>query len=357
MKTLVAHLRNRSTQIISLLSIAAILSMASCGDDDSAPANQPGAPACRLVRETNTSTAQYGGNITYTYKSVFEYSYDDAGNIIGDTYRYNYVYSDGKTAASTSTSSSQFNAEGYVIRAVRQYNSINRDGVTNAETANEEYTYEKGRRTRYSVTRIVNGTETKYVIAYEYDAEGRIVKTTNTYDNSTIKIEYSGNTVSKLTRTDAAGNSSSPFLQYNSQGLLVKAIETYGGYTDEYRYTYTADNLLEREERYINGERSSGSQIEYDTKENPYATVYAPLKGAPKIPGTRPGYVNTRNYTRYQSLQPNADKTAFINGPSTIYVYDYNDKGFPTGYTSSSTDGNGAKTGTQTVTFEYSNCP
>ncbi len=138
--------------------------------------------------------------------------------------------------------------------------------------------------------------------------------------------------------------------------LLVKGIETDGGYTDEYRYEYTPEGLVAREERWLNGKRSSASTYEYDAKENPFTYIYANRKGVPEIPSTRAEFVNKRNYTKNVYFDATDDASDWKAGSTTVYIYDYNDKGFPAGYTSRTVDGTGKETYATTTAYEYSNC-
>lgn len=344
-----------SVRAISVLMVAIIFVITSCKDDDDVSAS--GKPGCQISRQTNTASGVYNGPVTYTYKSVFGYAYDDQGNVAETTVTYNYSYSDGKTANSSSSTSYQYDSEDFLLKTVRQYNSTDRDGVSNFSTGTEDLTYEKGRLVKSVNTSTDNGQVRNYAFMYEYDTDGKLVKYSNTYNNSTMTIEYAGTSIKKITYTDAVGNTNSPFLQYNEKGWLTKSIETDGSYTEEYRFEYTTEGLLAREERYINGKPSSGSMYEYDTKENPYAYVYAQRKGAPRVPSTRAEFGYKHNYTRTTSLAVNGDGTGWQNNGSAVYVYSYNDKGFPTGYTSKSIDSNGVETSTQSTTFEYVDCP
>jgi len=295
-------------------------------------------------------------NYTYTYKFVFKLTYDAAGNQTQQSYTYNYQYSDGKVANSTSNTSYQFDDKGFALRAVRQYNGVGRDGKTSTSTGTEEYTYENDRLIKAVVQSTDNGKVINYSYQYEYDDNGRVTKYSNTYNNSSTKIEYSGNKVLKITNTDALGNTSSPFLEYNEQGLLTKAIEIDGGYSDEYHYEYDSDGSIIRQERYLNSKPSSAYIYEYDTKVNPYAYAYARQKGFPDVPSTRPDFLYKHNYTRLTYLAANAAQTAFENSSSSIYTYDYNTHNFPTGYTNKNLDKNGAEVSTSNVTFEYQGC-
>lgn len=343
-----------SPRILVFIFVATILLVTACDDNDNDPASDK--PACLLVKRTVSAGGIYADDIKYTYKAVFTYEYDNAGNVTATGTTYNYTYSDGPTSSSTSTGSYQYDDAGFLLKRVLQYNYTDRDGGTGYSTNINEYTYEDGRLSKNSVSSQSGGSPVNYIDQYEYNADGLISKYTTTYDNSSVKIEYSGKTIVKVTRTYANGSTMSPLLQYNEKGLLVKAIETRDGYSDEYRYTYTTDGEVAREERYINAKPSSGSVYEYDDKENPTTHIYARKKGVPFIPYTRPEFYEKHNYARYMFLTANNDNTGFKTTSTTVYVYDYNDKNFPIGFTSKTINDAGVETDTQTTTFEYQNC-
>ncbi|MBT1688566.1 hypothetical protein [Dawidia soli] len=342
-------------RFFSVLLIMGLGVATSCSDDDGAEPSVE-EPACRVVKETNTTQANIGSPDGYTYTAVFTYEYDDKGNQIENTVQYNYTYNDGAKPTSTSSTSMQYDADGFLLRTVRQYNSKDKNGVTSNSSTNQECTYENGRLIKQVTASIDNGKPTNYQFQYEYDAAGKLIKFSNTYNNSSTTITYNGNIIQKITETDGAGNVSSPFLQYNDKGWLTKSIETWGGGTDEFRYEYTSDGQLAREERYINSKPSSGTIYEYDTRENPNRYTYPQPKGHPDIPGTRPNFIYVHNITRATYLEPNAEITAFQNRSSSLYVYDYNAKGFPTGYTLTTTNSLGGVESTSTVTYEYTGC-
>ncbi|SHH53677.1 hypothetical protein SAMN04488109_4249 [Chryseolinea serpens] len=339
----------------SMLFVVAIVLVTSCNKDD-APSPSGSNAACQLVTQTSTVTGRYDVAVTYTYKSVYGISYDEAGNQTEQSYQYDYTYSDGKTSTSTSKISFQYDDKGFVLRRVSQYNGTDRDGKSTFETSNGDFTYTNDRLTKEAYAYTRDGKVTNYATQFEYDDSGKLIKYSNTYNNSSVKIEYNGDVVSKITKTDGVGNTITPFLEYNQKGLLTKSIETDGGYTEEYHYEYTSEGLVAREERYINGKPSSATVYEYDTKENPNAYVYARQKGYPVVPSTRANFTSKRNITRLNYLTSNAAMTGFEPSSSTTYVYDYNAKDFPTSYTSQTLDKTGVQTGTANTTFEYKGC-
>jgi hypothetical protein len=349
-----AHFSAGFPRFFSILLITGLAVATSCKDnDDSEPSLES---ACRVATETTTVRISIGNPDEYTYKAVYTHEYDNKGNPIETTSQYNSTYIDGKKASNASTSSQQYDANGFLLRSVRQYTGTDRDGVTSNSSGNEEFTYENGRLIKDAYTSTTDGKTTSYSFQYEYDDAGRIVKYSNTYNNSSTTFTYSGNIVQKITTTDGAGNVTSPFVQYNDKGLLTKSITTWSGGTDESRYEYTAEGQVAREERWINSKPSSGAIYEFDTRENPNRYAYPRPKGQPVVPGTQATFPQLHNITRVTYLEPNAEETAFQNRASTLYVYDYNAKGFPTGYTMTTTNAKGVVENSSTVTQEYANC-
>ncbi|MBT1708385.1 hypothetical protein KK062_09125 [Fulvivirgaceae bacterium PWU5] len=360
MKTTVVirTLRGRSgadfARVFSMLLITALAVATSCKDDDAEPSVKES--ACLVANRTTAAQVRTGKPDGYSYKSVFTYEYDDKGNQIGNTVQYDYTYNDGKKSTSTSSTSMQYDADGFLLRTIRQYNSTDMDGVISNSSTNEEYTYENGRLIKEAYTNTTDGKPSNYVFQYEYDGAGKLIKYSNTYNNSSTAITYNGEIIQKITKTDGGGNVTSPFVQYNAKGWLTKWIDTWPGGTDEYRYEYTADGQVAKEERYINSKPSSGGIYEYDTRENPNRYIESWPKGHPVVPDYRAKFVYIRNITRATYLEPNAGETAFQNRASELHVYDYNEKGFPTGYTSTTTNATGEVANSYTVTYEYANC-
>lgn len=360
MKTAVlsqAHRGQAGAGVARFFSVLLIVSLGmetSCKDDDG-DAEPAAETACRITKESSTSRVFIGTPEEYSYTSVFTYTYDDKGNQIENTIVNNNTYVDGKKSTSTSNTSMQYDADGFLLRSVQQSSSTDKDGIVNNAVYNHEYTYENGRLIKDAVTSTTNGTPSSYVSQYEYDSEGKVIKYSNTYNNSSVAITYSGKIIQKFTMTDGSGNVTSPFVQYNEKGWLTKSIETWAGGTDEFRYEYTSEGQIAKEERYINSKPSSGTIYEFDTKENPALYRYK-QKGHPTLPSVRPNFIQIHNITRATYLESNADGTGFQPRGSSLYTYDYNAKGFPTNYSITTTLG-GKVDGTLSVTTEYANCP
>jgi hypothetical protein len=342
-------------RFFSIFLIAALSVATSCKDDDG---SDPSASesACRVSKQTTTARIYVGTPDEYSYIAVFTYEYDDKGNQIENTVQYTNTYKDGKKSSSSSSTSMQYDTDGFLLRSVRQANATDRDGVTSNNASNEEFTYENGRLVKDAYSSTTDGKTTNYVSIYEYDGAGKVIKYSNTYNNSSTAITYNGNIVQKITNTDGAGNVTSPFVQYNEKGWLTKSIETWAGGTDEFRYEYTADGQIAKEERYINSKPSSGTIYEYDVRENPNQYTYSRPKGHPIVPSTRPNFIQPHNITRTTYLESNAEGTGFQNRASTLYVYDYNAKGFPINQTLTTTTTAGVVESSNNTVTEYIRC-
>jgi hypothetical protein len=159
-----------------------------------------------------------------------------------------------------------------------------------------------------------------------------------------------------MTLTDAVGNKTSPLVQYNGAGLLVKSIVNDGGYTSERRYTYTDEGLTSRDEWFTNGKPYSATLWEYDNKEHPAAYANARPKGSPVIPSTQAPFRYLRNVLKASYLILSDDGNDWQVRQITVNDPVYNAKGYPSEISSRSLDGTGKQMYTSTSTFEYTNC-
>lgn len=340
----------------AVLSISMLLF--SCNNNDPEPNNTTIAPSakCKVQSQAISGTGRESPTITYTYNFLFTYTYDEKGNQVGSNATYKYQYSDGKTSTSSNSISHQFDENDFVLRRVAQYSSTGKDGISTNTTTNTEYTYAEDRLIKESHTINENGKVRDYSFSYEYDTEGKVTKVSNTYNNSYSKFEWSGSRVQKMTHVDQYGNTSSPFLEYNSDGLLIKSIDTRGGYSDEYRYTYDTEGQQIRFERYINTKPSSAYVSEYDSKENPYSQLYAKFKGHPTVPSTQSDYKYKHNLTKSISYTGDPVTGEWKLNGSTLYAYGYNGKNLPLDVVVQNLDKDGVQTSTSRTDYQYQDC-
>jgi hypothetical protein len=327
----------------------------SCKDDDG-DKDPTTAPACLISKLALKNRMFIGTDGEYTYTSVSTYAYDEKGNQTESSTQTDYTYAGDQKASGILTSSMQYDANDFLVRRVRQSNSTNVEGENTTSINSEEFSYTSGRLTKKTVTSTDNGNAYSFVGLYEYDSDGKLIKYSDTFNNSAMAITYDGKVVQKITITDAGGNVTSPFVQFNDKNWLIKSIDARGGRSDESRYEYTADGQVAREERYVDSKPSSATAYEYDTYHDPELTIYGRPKGHPWVPDIRAEYLQTHNIVRATYQMQNEAGTDFQAGGSAFYVYEYNAQGFPIRYTMTTSSAAGVPQHTSTATYEYTNC-
>lgn len=342
-------------RFFSLFLMAGIVLATSCKDDDG-DKELTTAPACLLSKQTANARMFVGTPDEYTYMTVSTYAYDDRGNQTESSTQQEYTYANDQKASSILTSSMQYDTKDFLVRRVRQSNSTDVEGASTTSITNEEFTYANDRLTKRTVATTDNGKSSSFVNQYEYDGEGKLIRYSSTFGNSSTVITYDGKVIQKITITDGAGNVTSPFVQFNDKNWLIKSIDTRSGRSDESRYEYTAEGQVAREERYVDSKPSSATIYEYDTFHDPEQTIYDRPKGHPWMPDIRAEYLQIHNILRATYLDHNEAGTAFQPGGSTFFVYDYNAQGFPISHTMTMSNAAGAPQHTNTATYEYTNC-
>ena len=332
----------------------------SCQKDDPAPAAPVAPPPpiakCKVQTQTTSGTGRESATVTYTYEFVFNFTYDQKGNQTAQTATYKHKYSDGKTTISSNSTSNQFDANDYIIRKVVQSNSTNKDGAVSNSSTNIEYTYANERLIKQDYSSVDNGKPRNFSLSYEYSTDGKLTKLSNTYDNSYLKYEWNGNKVQKMTLVDQVGNITSPFLEYDNDGRLIKSIETRGGLSDEFRYQYDTEGQLVRYERHINSKRYSAFTTEYDTKENPLKLTYPKLKGHPSVPRTQAEYEYKHNPIKEVTYEIDPATEEWKVSHTNLYTLDYNNKNLPTEVIGQGLDKNGMQSNTSRTSYVYQDC-
>lgn len=330
-----------------------VLFFSSCSSDDPGPQ----ASVCKLTTQKTKATGNESPTVTYIYDYTLNHTYDEKSNYLGQTGSYSTVYSDGKTSSSSISISNQFDNNGFITRKIYQYSATDKDGVTYNQSYTTDYTYENERLSKEHTISINNGATKDYTNTYEYDTGGKLIKFSTTYDNSYTTFEYNNNIIVKITEVDFAGKSYSPFVEYNSNGWLVKSIETSGGgNTDETRYQYDSEGQMIRMERYLNGKPSLAYSSEYDNKEYPNTQISAPLKGHPDIPGTQAYTRPKHNVTKVTYYSGNATTNQWDVDGSSIFTLDYNSHNLPIDLTVNGLDKNGTQTNSTRTTYQYQDC-
>jgi YD repeat-containing protein len=347
--------QNAFKKIVLYIVLLGTAMIPSCQNDDPAPAAPVTQPLPTAKCKVQTQSVS-GTTASYTYDFLFTYTYDKNGNQTAQTGTYKYKYSDGKLETSSNSTSNQFDANDYIIRRVTQASSTSKDGAVSNYSTNIEFAYADDRLIKQDYNTVENGKPKNFSYSYEYNTEGKVTKVSNTYDNSYNKYEWNGNKVQKMTRVDQYGNTTSPFLEYDNAGRLIKSIETSGGSSDEFRYQYDADGQLVRYERYINSKPSSAFTSEYDNKESPSRQMYPKLKGDPNIPRIQADYELKNNVTKEVSYNGDVGTGEWKVNSTTLYTYDYNNKNLPTEVIGQRLDDKGIQTTTNRTSYVYQDC-
>ena len=327
-----------------------LATMLSC-QIDQVPAATPVPTAisrCKIQSLSISGTESQGAMVTNTYDFVFTYTYDQNGNQTGQTATFKRKSSDGKMSTTSNSTRNQFDGNNYIIRQVVQSGS--------GTVTNIEYAYADGRLIKEDHNTVDNGKSRNYSVSYEYDAEGKLTKTSSTYNNSYTKYEWNGNKLQKITDVDRNGNITSPLLEYDNDGRLIKSIKTSEGSSDEFRYQYNSEGQIVRYEQYLNSKRSTAFTSEYDNKENPLPLMYPELKGHPSVPRERaePKYKNNAVKEVTYAGDPATEEWKVIGTNS--YTYVYNNKNLPTEMVSQTLDNNGILTTITRASYVYQDC-
>jgi YD repeat-containing protein len=306
--------------------------------------------ACKLLTYTSTGTTTMG-----TSSSSVTYDYNDKRLMAG--YSGTSVDKD-KTgvelAGNSSTTSYQYDADGYLIKQLNQFQGTSKADGARSGSNTTDYQYQNGRLTKqtYAATETTKGkTNTRNVVyKYEYDAQGNTTKLSyiDTYNGTAYSsanlYEWKDKKIAKIINIDASGIQTMPFIDVNANGYITKKIDD-GGY--ETRYTYDSEGQQLRREDWYSGKKQSAYDIEYDTQKS-WGLLASPIyKGVPQNNFYGQRTHNTMKYTYFTVDGLGQEKISSIENIS----YQYNTKGYPTGYSSTSTNGNASN-----VTLTYKDC-
>ena len=322
--------------------------------DDPAPAAEK---FCKLVSETTTTSGPYIPGVTFTNTMMSTSGYDERGNRVTQSLSTIISYSDGKTYRRSGSYVYQYDANDFLLRVVVQQSETSIDGSTTMQSNDNSYEYDQNRVSKSKHSSTANGATTTGTTLYEYDGQGRLTKFTNAENNSYSKFEYLGNNTYKITRVDLNGNTTSPFIEFNGAGLVVKSIVTQFGSTSEERYQYNADGLVIRNESYDDGKPRSAVEMEYDDKNHPYTKSFTQPKGHPSIPSIGPAAIFLHNVTRMKRYVGNTTNGQWDLNEDVSYTYGYNTQNLPTHGTLKTLDKDGEEISAGTVNFDYQDCP
>ena len=345
--------RLRVRKGILFASILILLCACDNGDDPAPVAEK----FCKPVSETTTTSGPSTPDVTFTNTTVNTNAYDERGNRITQSLSTIINYSDGKTYRRSGSYVYQYDANDFLLRVLVQQSETDFTGSTTTWSNDVSYEYDQNRVSKAIHFSTASGTTKTSTTLYEYDGQGRLTKFTNAENNSYSKFEYLGNNTYKITRVDLNGNTTSPFIEFNGAGLVVKSIVTQFGSTTEQRYQYNADGLVVRNESYDDGKPRSAMEMEYDNKNHPYAKSFTQPKGHPTIPSTNPGTNFLHNVTRMKRYEGNATNGQWDLTEDVTYTYEYNTQNLPTNGNLKTLDKDGKEISTGTVNFDYQDCP
>jgi YD repeat-containing protein len=330
------------TSIITLFAIVLQLNNACKKNNETTPEN-----TCKLTQYTNTSTTATGtSNYTQTY------DYNDKGLMSGSSgTSQNKDKSGNQLTTGSSSTSYQYDADGYLIKQLYQRQGTSKADGSTTESSTTDYQYQNGRLTKrtYTSTQTAKGKTTTdgYVFTYEYDAEGNNIKFSYTKSgaatSSAILYEWKDKKLTKITNIDG-GTQTIPFIEVNANGYITKQINTDGRET---RYTYDSEGSVIRQENWYGGKKTGAYEYEYDAQKD-WGVLSDPVfKWLPK---NNFNGLNLHNPTKYTYFNVDGSGQETI-GSSTSYSYQYNTKGYPTGYSGNSTGGN-----VTNVVLTYKDC-
>ena len=336
----------KQQHLVMIVLFIVLLFLNACNDSDDAPA-----PAhtvvCRLTHQTTNGSFKDG-----THNRTSTHAYDEKGNLLSVSINDKYEYSNGNKEIVASSFAYTYDDEGFLVRRVSQDTRSNKDGLTSSQTFDAIFEYKDQRLSKANHTQTYNGTSISYSHMYEYDNEGRLIKFSKT-DNSYTKFEYTGNRIQRITFVDAAGNSRSPYIEYNSAGQLVKSIDMEGGNTKERRYEYNAAGNLVRDEFYNNGKPYQAESYEFDDKVNPGEASNPMPKGHPELPDIQAYTAQKNNITKIVYFGGKGD--AWAEGSTIVNTYQYNANNVPIEKISKSSDF-GIQYASELTTFQYQDC-
>ena len=333
------------TLTTSLLLIVLLLSNGCKKNSDTIPEN-----TCKLVQYTSNTTTTTG-----TSNGSSTYDYNDKGLISGISSTSQTKDKSGNQLTNYSSSISyQYDADGYLIKQLSQNQSASKaDGTTTGSTT-QDYQYQSGRiiKVSYASTETSKGKiNTRNVVyTYEYDAEGNNTKISyvDTYNGtaypSAVLYEWKDKKLTKIINIDGSGKQTIPFIEVNANGYITKKIDD-GTY--ETRFTYDSEGSQLRQENWFSGKKQNASEFEYDAQKN-WIVLSSPIyKGFPEN-----NFYGKRNHnaTKYTYFTVDGSGQEKISSTENI-SYQYNTKGYPTGYSSNNTGGN-----VSNVTLTYKDC-
>ena len=350
----------KQIDVLLYILVVIALSFTSCKKNNDVNTTTPAASTCKLTEIITTGRGELTMADPSTFTMTEKTEYNDKNVQTGYSLQSNASYSAGKTSSTLITRDFQYDADGYLVKEIYQAGSKDKTGKTYTSVTTQNYEYNKGllAKTTLSSSYNDNGTVTNETgtFLYEYTADGKIAKYTNTNSGSSATnfqlFEYSNGKLSKFSFT-LSGTLVTPLIEINSQGLITKMVSP----SFEYRYQYDAEGNNIRQETWRNGTKDI-TVFELDNKQNVSAKVIPLFKGQPDLSfyaGRENAYNFTHNMTTEKFLFADISGVEKSRGVNAI-TYQYNSNGLPSAGNRTSTDANGKIIEQVAMSYTYSGC-
>jgi YD repeat-containing protein len=346
MRIIFAFILNKKRSILQLIIIICGIAFNACDNSDG---DEIPEVTCRLISSTIHGTTK-GVNTTSSYDHELTYTYDERGNRLSSRLNSQQNSSDGTKTGQSSTTNFEFDKDGFLTRRLSQDSWIN-NGVTTSQSYDIRYEYQNDLVTKQTVIYTTGGISRTTTYKYEYDNDGRFIKFLNLNDNSYQEYDYLNNHVVKITFVDALGSATSPYLEFNSNGQLLKSIIMDGATTQEYRYTYNGNGMLVRMEVYKNGKAEQAVEYEYDNKTHPSKSEPL-LKGHPKFPQTQAYVGHEHNVIKTTNYKGN-EAGGWQLSATFLHLLEYNSNDLPIRNITKYLDHLGQEYASENIVMEY----
>ncbi len=278
------------------------------------------ATTCNVTRQAYSQTGSSG-----SYTSDVLYNYDATGRFVSQTYQTVNTPKTGNKSTGTSKRTLVYNADGFLVSESSTYESTE-NGKTSLQSNNTTYEYAEGRLMKMAQRSIgTTGDVSNYSIKYEYDANGKVAKTTADSRGTLYIQTFTNGLLTKFLVRDVNGIETQP-ATINGQGLITKNVRGSNSYDT---YEYDAQQRVVREESWFNNKLYYYRLTEYDDKKSAYESGNPVFKGHPVIVTNGKYSNNATRYTTYGQDNTGAIKKQADN----VYTYTYNAKGYPLDYT------------------------
>lgn len=337
-----------------------VILFSACKKNNDVNVTAPPATSCKLTEIITTGRGELTTADPSTFTTTEKIEYNDKNIQTGYSLQSTSAYSGGKTSNTLIKRDFQYDADGYLVKEIYQAGSKDKAGKTTSSNTTQNYEYNKGLLVKKTLASSYTSggvtTDETGTVTYEYTADGKISKYTNTNSSSPAinfqLFEYSNGKLAKFSFT-SSGTLVTPLIEVNSQGLITKLVSP----SFEYRYQYDAEGNNIRQELWRNATKDI-TVYELDAKQNVSAKVIPLFKGQPDLSfyaGRENAYSFTHNMTTEKFLFADISGVEKSRGLNAI-TYQYNSNGLPTAGSRTSTDANGKIAGQAAMSYTYTGC-